>query len=129
MSPLFSSLPASLRSSPYADRVTKILEAAIAAVDPEAAVKKVVRRSGRWLRIAGHTIDLQSTGRIVLVGAGKASVAMARGLVPSIQEELAAGAIVTKTLPGTAKPSTRRSRSGWEATRCPTSAAWAPPAS
>jgi len=107
MSIRFHPLPTSLQATPYAASITKILQAAIAAVEPEAAVKKLVRRSGRWLRVAGQAIDLQATGRIFLVGAGKASVAMARGLAPAVQAELAAGAIVTKTMPqdaGTGHP-------------------------
>ena len=55
-----------------------ILRAALAAVDPEAAVRGALTLDGRRLRAFDAEVDLESGG-IWLVGAGKATAAMARG--------------------------------------------------
>ena len=57
-----------------------IFEAALAAVDPEEAVRRHVARKGDTLRVGNREYDLGGVGRVVVVGAGKASAFMARAL-------------------------------------------------
>jgi glycerate 2-kinase len=54
-----------------------LLEAAIRAGDAGALVEKTLGRSGERLRIAGREIDLRPVRRVLVLGAGKASAAMA----------------------------------------------------
>lgn len=62
-----------------------IFNAALAAVDPRAAAYD-------WLRRERLDVD----GRIVVVGAGKASSAMAQGVIDAIGPRVSGGVIVTK---------------------------------
>ncbi len=101
MSEVLKSIPYSMKASAHAAQISRILGAALAAVDPQAAVRRALRREGATLRVAGRAYDLGSTGRILLVGAGKASVAMARGLVEALGDEIDAGAIIAKNLDAT----------------------------
>ena len=68
---------ASLRASPWGPAVTRILAAALEAVDPAAAVEQHLRREGDLLHVGNQTYDLTSYERVLLVGAGKAGVPMA----------------------------------------------------
>ncbi len=70
----------SLRAAPEGERVTRILAAAITAVEPGAAVGRFVQRDGEMLTISGRAYDLQLFRRVVLLGIGKASVAMSTTL-------------------------------------------------
>jgi glycerate 2-kinase len=63
---------ASLRRS-----ARRILDAAIAAGDAGRLTRQALVREGARLRVGGRTIDLDHARRIVVVGAGKASGAMA----------------------------------------------------
>jgi glycerate 2-kinase len=70
----------SLRLMPEGERLTRILAAAITAVEPGAAMGRFVHRDGDMLTISGRTYDLQSFRRVVLLGMGKASLAMTQAL-------------------------------------------------
>ena len=50
--------------------------AALAAVDPRAAVRRHVRRDGSRLRIVDRWYDLDAFDRVFVVGGGKATVPM-----------------------------------------------------
>lgn len=84
--------------------VEELLRAALAAVDPAAAVASAVERDGRWLRVGSRTYDLRH-GRVVVVGAGKAAVPMAAALEAILGPMLAAGLVITKE--GYGAPTTR----------------------
>ncbi len=58
----------------------EIFRAALAAADPEKAVARVVSFDGRVLTVARRRYDLSRYDRIRVIGAGKASRAMARAL-------------------------------------------------
>ena len=51
---------------------------ALRAVDPEAAVRRHVKRKGHELRVAGKPYDLRKVRKIWALGAGKAAAPMAR---------------------------------------------------
>jgi len=74
-----------------------VFRAAIAAVDPEAAVLRRVTRDGDVLRVGSREIDLAAARNIFVVGAGKASAFMARALESVLGDRITAGAVNVKT--------------------------------
>lgn len=76
-------------------QLESILRTALAAVDPEAAVRGALTLDGRRLRAGDVEIDLEPGG-IWLVGAGKATAAMARGAFAALGEGILGGSL---TLP------------------------------
>ncbi len=86
----------SLRTAPEGERLTRIFAAAITAVEPGAAVGRFVQRDGDMLTISGRAYDLQLFRRVVLLGIGKASVAMAEALVAILGDRLSAGLVIPK---------------------------------
>jgi glycerate 2-kinase len=85
-----------LRITPEGERITRILAAAITAVEPGAAVGHFVQRDGDRLTVSGRSYDLTLFHRVVLLGMGKASMAMTQALAailgPSVDDVL----VVTK---------------------------------
>jgi len=57
--------------------VTRVMQAALAAVEPGEAVRRALQRDGEQVTVAGCTYDLASYDRVIVVGAGKASAPMA----------------------------------------------------
>jgi glycerate 2-kinase len=97
----------SLRLTPQGGHITRILAAAINAVDPGAAVERFVRREGQSLNISGRVYDLPSFNRVVLLGMGKASLAMSEALVKILGPRLSVGLVVPKQVtPGFNHPLT-----------------------
>jgi glycerate 2-kinase len=86
----------SLRLTPQGDRITRILAAAIAAVEPGAAVKRFVQRDGDVLTISGRVYDLQLFRRVVLLSIGKASLSMAEALSEILGATLNNALVITK---------------------------------
>ena len=86
----------SLRAAPQGESITRILAAAIAAVDPGAAVRRFLQRDGGTLTISDRTYDLKSFRRVVLLGIGKASLAMSDALATILGERLSAGLVIPK---------------------------------
>ncbi len=85
----------------------RILEAAVAAADPRAAVTRALRREGGLLRVAGgeETVELGAVERVWVVGAGKAAEGMARGALEVLGDRVAGGTVTvpagrTPPLPG-----------------------------
>ena len=91
-----SFLTSSLRAAPEGGRVTRILCAAITAVEPGAAVGRFVRRDGDMLTISGRAYNLQLFRRVVLLGMGKASIAMSTTLAGILGVRLDTGLVITK---------------------------------
>ena len=77
--------------------VTRILNAALQAVDPGSALANLVKRDGEWLTVGDWIYDLRTYRRIFVVGAGKASLAMANKLEPMLNVHLVDGVIITKS--------------------------------
>ncbi len=86
----------SLRLTPEGERLTRILAAAITAVEPDAAVGRFVRRDGDILTISGRTYNLQLFRRVVLLGMGKASLAMTEALAAILGSCVDDTLVVTK---------------------------------
>ena len=93
-----SFLTRSLRAAPRGEAITRILAAALQAVDPARVIQKAVQRDGDQLLIPGHSLDLKSFQRVFLLGMGKASFPMAASLVDILGDRLSAGLVVTKQL-------------------------------
>lgn len=89
----------SLRAAPEGESITRILAAAIAAVEPGEAVGRAVRREGEALIIAGRTYDLLAFRRVCLLGLGKAALGMSAALAKLLGDTLAAGLVITKHIP------------------------------
>jgi glycerate 2-kinase len=79
-----------------------IFKAALDAVEPHEAVSRSLLKAGNELRIVSgkkiiKKIDLRTTGRIFLVGAGKASGPMAEAIEEIVGDRLSDGIVVVKT--------------------------------
>ena len=88
-------LPDGWKISPVLERM---MRAALQAVDPYRAVRKTFQRAGSRLTVAGQEYDLDEIDQVILVGAGKASPAMARAVLDVLGDRISRGAVVTKHL-------------------------------
>ena len=86
----------SLLAHPHGPAITRLLAAALQAVDPTQAVLSHLRLDGELLRVGAQTYDLASTRRIVVVGAGKAGLPMARAVSDLLGERISAGLVIVK---------------------------------
>ncbi len=86
----------SLRSSPHGETITRILSAAIKAVDPANAVNDHLKRNQNQLNIAGQNYDLDSIQRVFLIAFGKASLPMAQAAAEILGDNLTQGILITK---------------------------------
>jgi glycerate 2-kinase (EC 2.7.1.-) len=87
---------ATLRELPHGAAVTRILAAAIAAVEPGAAVCRFLRREGETLVAGDVTYDLRAFDRVWIIGAGKAGAPMAVAAAGIVGERLTGGTVVVK---------------------------------
>jgi len=73
-----------------------LYDAALAAADSYAAVERTVRLANGALRVGPYELRLPTNGRIVVVGAGKASARMAQAAEAALGERIAGGVIAVK---------------------------------
>ncbi|MGD8398730.1 MAG: glycerate kinase [Anaerolineae bacterium] len=73
-----------------------VQRAALAAVEPDGAVRRHVERRGAELRIGGRSYDLDAIERVWIAGGGKAAPAMVAALQSIVGERLAGGLAITK---------------------------------
>jgi glycerate 2-kinase len=85
-----------LRALPQGAAVSRILAAALDAVDPAAAVHRHLHRDGDILRAGDQTYDLHTYQRVFVVGTGKAGAPMARAAAEVLGDRLAGGVVVVK---------------------------------
>jgi hydroxypyruvate reductase len=78
------------------DDAIAIFRAGLRAVEPEAAVRRHVRREGDLLSVADRRYDLRAFENIFVVGAGKAACPMAAALEEIIPDRLEGGHINVK---------------------------------
>ncbi|MGD2207309.1 MAG: DUF4147 domain-containing protein, partial [Anaerolineae bacterium] len=88
--------PHSIRNSPYQGVILSVQQAALAAVEPGAAVRRHVQRRDDRLIVGGRAYDLAGVERVWVVGGGKAATAMVAALHHLLGERLAGGLVVTK---------------------------------
>lgn len=72
-----------------------IYQAAIKAVSPVALIPQNLKLTDKQLIIAGHHIELDNIDRIFLLGAGKASAAMAASAEEILGDRINKGFVVT----------------------------------
>ena len=89
-------LTSSLTKAPIGLQVCRILAAAIDAVNPYSAVIKNIVRSGNTLEINRQLINLDTFNRILVIGAGKASVPMGIAVCEQLSTYFTKGIILTK---------------------------------
>ncbi len=89
-------LTATLRELPHGAAVARILAAAIAAVEPGAAVRRFLRREGETLVAGDVAYDLSAFDRVWIIGAGKAGAPMAVATAEIVGERLTGGMVVVK---------------------------------
>lgn len=75
---------------------TRIMSAALAAVDPAEAVRRALRRDGERLIAGGRAYDLGRYDHVLVVGAGKASAPMARAVEEILDGRVSRGVVVVK---------------------------------
>lgn len=73
-----------------------IFEAGVEAVDPVNAVLRNVRREADRLIVGERSYELSSFDRVLMVGAGKASAAMAQGLEELLEGRITSGVVQVK---------------------------------
>jgi glycerate 2-kinase len=86
----------SLRKSPYGEGIGRILATAIQAVEPGAVVCHAMRLEENKLLIGGKTYQLEKFKRIILIGIGKAALAMVASAEEILGKRVSTGLIVTK---------------------------------
>lgn len=89
-------LTRSLRAAPHGQALAAIMATALAAVDPDQAVRRALRLSGDTLEIGGQRYDLRSIRRVLVVGAGKAGAPMAAGVAAVLGDRISAGLVIVK---------------------------------
>jgi glycerate 2-kinase len=94
-----SFLTHSIRRLPESDPITAVLQAAMQAVDPIRAVQNALSLSGDHLTAAGRVYDLRQYERLIVIGFGKASAAMAIGIDMILPGRITQGAVIAKHLP------------------------------
>lgn len=89
----------SLGRLPRGESITRILAAAVNAVEPGAAVRRFVRREGEQLLVAERAYDLYAFRRAALFGLGKASPAMSAAVAGLLAGRLDDGLVIAKHVP------------------------------
>lgn len=89
-------LTKTLRASSQGEAITRILAAALEAVEPAGAVSRSMRLEGSSLNAGENRYDLRQIERIFLVSAGKAGVPMAKAALEVLGSRLTAGIVVVK---------------------------------
>jgi glycerate 2-kinase len=85
-----------LRLHPNGKQVARILQAALSAVEPGAAVRRRLRRDTNTLWIGEKAYNLKHVRQVRLVGFGKASLPMGQAAAAVLDERLHSGILITK---------------------------------
>jgi hydroxypyruvate reductase len=89
-------LTQTLRSESWGAAVARILAAALAAVEPAAAVQRHLRREQSLLYVGPDSYNLDAYERVFVVGAGKAGAPMARATAEVLGPYLSEGVVIIK---------------------------------
>ena len=74
----------------------EIFQAGLTCVDPAAAIQKYVKRADDRLSICGSHWDLSKVGRLLIIGAGKASASMAAAMEDILDDRITGGCVIVK---------------------------------
>ncbi|MCU0490031.1 MAG: DUF4147 domain-containing protein [Chloroflexaceae bacterium] len=97
-------LTTTLRSLPHGDAMARVLAAALAAVEPAAAVRRFLRLEDETLLVGEQRYDLSQIERIFLVSVGKAGAPMATAAAEVLGQRLTEGVVVVKAAVGSQQP-------------------------
>jgi glycerate 2-kinase len=86
----------SMRSSEWGMKAARILDAALTAVDPRAAMLANLKLKNSNLELNRKIYNVQSFDRILLVGAGKAGQPMAKAVQEALGYHLDGGTVIVK---------------------------------
>lgn len=89
-------LTRTLAHHPHGQAVTRILAAAIHAVEPQAAIRKFVQLQNNKLEINGQIYFLDEIGQILILGLGKASLSMSHPLAEMLAPHSPRGLLIPK---------------------------------
>lgn len=81
---------------PASELAVRIYERVLDAVRADRLIRGAVEREGELLFVQGQPYDLSAFRRVLIAGAGKASVPMAQAMAERLGDRLAGGLIVTK---------------------------------
>lgn len=85
-----------LQSSPWGNKVSRILTAALEAVEPAQATARVLQRYGDILEVNRQAYDLKKFRRVLVVGCGKAGAPMAIKTAEILGDRFTSGYVVVK---------------------------------
>jgi glycerate 2-kinase len=88
------------------EEISIALQAALEAADPVHAMSRIIRKRRNTLVVGNRSFDLDRFGRVLVIGAGKASAKMALGLESRILEDITVGLIISPE--GQVKPSCKK---------------------
>lgn len=74
----------------------QIFRSGLAAVAPDAALRRHVRREGNALSVDGEIWPLPESGRVLVIGAGKGAAPLARAVEELLGDRIDEGAIIVK---------------------------------
>lgn len=86
----------SIRNVIRGESVSRIMAAALQAVEPGAAMNRFMQRNGDQLKINGKPYDLNRFKRVLVVGAGKAGAPMAKATANLLEDKLSKGIVIVK---------------------------------
>ena len=73
-----------------------IMQAAIAAVHPAQLIRENIRLEKNTLMVGAERYALEAVGRLIVIGMGKASAAMAKALEEILGDRISEGMVITK---------------------------------
>jgi hydroxypyruvate reductase len=92
--------PQSPRKPEQRRLIQRVLNAALDAVNPGAAVVTAIQRRDNQLLVGDRVYDMDAFRRILVCGVGKASISMTAGLGNVIPGRIQGGVIITKSMGG-----------------------------
>ncbi len=87
-----------LHDREHREVMLRIAAAALDAVNPVSAVARAVTLDGDNVRVASGSVDLREFERVMILGFGKASVGMARGILPLVERLPVTGVLLTNSI-------------------------------
>lgn len=94
--PLPAPSPAGGRRQTLRSHAGAIFQAGLAAVNPETCIRRALRLEGGCLLVGDQNVALPAAGRVLVVGAGKASALMARAVEELLGARIGGGVVVVK---------------------------------
>jgi hydroxypyruvate reductase len=80
----------------HRDQIARIVDAALAAVEPGAAIRRAMTLDGDRLQVNGATYDMGAFDRVVVLGAGKPCAPMVRAVDDLLGPRIDGGLVVVK---------------------------------